>query len=117
MAGYDCGVTSGGSSTIDRSNVTDFVVACVEIPRYDVAVSVSGLPKNTSVVIQNNGAANQVTASADGTYAFPFRQYAGTNYFVTIATQPAKGSCTVPQPAGTAQPCMPPIAVTCKPGN
>ncbi len=117
VAGYDCSVTSGGSGTIDRSNVTDVVVACVEIPRYDVSVSVSGLPKNTSVVIQNNGMANQITASADGSYAFPFRQYAATNYNVTIVTQPAKGSCTVPQPSGTVQPGMQPIAVVCKQGN
>jgi len=117
VAGYNCSVTSGGSGTIDRSDVTDVVVACVEIPRYDVPVSVSGLPKNTSVVIQNNGSLNQITASADGSYTFPFRQYAGTNYSVTIVTQPAKGSCTVPQPFGTVQPDMQPIAVACGQGN
>jgi hypothetical protein len=117
VAGYDCSVTSGGSGTIVRSNVTDVVVACVEIPRYDVPVSVSGLPKSTSVVIQNNGSANQITASADGSYAFPFRQYAGTNYFVSIVSQPAKGSCAVPQPSGTVQPDMQPIAVVCGQGN
>jgi hypothetical protein len=114
VAGYNCSVTSGGSGTIERSNVTDVVVACVEIPRYEVPVSVSGLPRNTSVVIQNNGSANQITASADGAYTFPFRQYAGTNYFVSIVTQPAKGSCTVPQPVGTVQPDMPPIEVVCR---
>ncbi len=114
VAGYNCSVTSGGSGTINRSNVTDVVVACVEIPRYDVPVSVSGLPSSTSVVIQNNSSANQITASADGSYAFPFRQYAGTNYFVSIATQPATGSCTVPQPSGTVQPDIQPIAVVCK---
>lgn len=114
VPGYNCSVASGGSGTIERSNVTDVVIACVEIPRYDVPVSVSGLARNTSVVIQNNGAVNQVTASADGAYTFPIRQYADTNYYVTIVTQPAKGSCTVPQPVGTVQPGMLPIEVVCK---
>jgi hypothetical protein len=113
VAGYTCSVTSGGSGTIERSDVTDVVVSCVEIPRYDVAVSVSGLRSGSSVVIQNNNAANQITATADGTYNFPFKQYADTPYGVTIVTQSTRANCTVPQPLGVVTPDMAPIEVQC----
>ena len=113
VPGYTCGVTSGGSGTIARSNVTNIVVSCVLNPTYDVPVAVSGLPAGGTVVIQNNGSANRITATSDGPYNFPFQQYADTNYFVTIATQPAGGLCTVPSPGGTVTPGMSPIAVTC----
>jgi hypothetical protein len=113
VPGYTCSVTSGGSGTIERSDVTNVVVSCVEIPRYDVAVSVSGLRSGGSVVIQNNGAANQVTATADGTYVFPFKQYDNTNYFVSIVTQTTRANCTVPQPVGVFTAGMAPIDVQC----
>ena len=113
VAGYTCSVTSGGSGTIERSNVTDVAISCIEIPRYDVPVSVSGLRVGQSVVIQNNGALNQVTATGDGTFMFPYKQYADTNYFVSIATQPTRGTCSVPQPVGVVTPDMLPIAVQC----
>jgi hypothetical protein len=113
VPGYTCSVTSGGSGTILRSNVTGVVVSCVLIPRYDVPVSVNGLPVGNSVVIQNNGAANQITATDNKIYNFPFQQYADTNYFVTIVSQPAGASCTVPQPFGVVTPDMLPIAVQC----
>lgn len=115
VPGYTCGVTSGGSGTIARRNVTDIVVSCVLIPRYDVPVAVSGLPAGGTVVIQNNGSANRITATSDGPYNFPFQQYADTSYTVTIVTQPVGGSCTVPSPLGTVIPGMSPIAVTCLP--
>ncbi len=113
VPGYTCSVTSGGSGTIERSNVTDVAVFCVEIPRYEVAVLVSGLRMGSSVVIQNNGAANQFTATDDGTYKFPFKQYADTNYNVAIVTQPTRGTCTVSQPFGVVTPNMLPIEVQC----
>ena len=113
VAGYDCSVTSGGSGTILRSNVTGVEVACVLIPRYDVPVSVTGLPADSSVVIQNNGALNRVTATGNGLYVFPFKQYAETNYSVTIVTQPTGASCTVPLPVGVVKPDMSPLEVTC----
>jgi hypothetical protein len=113
VPGYTCSVTSGGSGTIERSNVSDVAVSCVEIPRYDVPVSVSGLRAGSSVVIQNNGAANQITATADGTYIFPFKQYADTPYGVQIVTQTTRANCTVPQPLGVVTPDMLPIEVQC----
>ena len=113
VVGYTCGVTSGGSGTIARSNVTDVLVSCVLNPTYDVPVFVSGLPAGGTVVIQNNGSANRITATSDGPYNFPIQQYADTSYTVTIATQPVGGFCTVPSPLGTVTPGMSPIAVTC----
>jgi hypothetical protein len=114
VPGYTCSVTSGGSGKILRSNVTDIAVSCVLIPRYDVPVSVSGLPLGSSVVIQNNfSSLNQFTATDNGAYKFPYQQYAGTSYYVTVATQPTGASCTVPQPGGVVAAGMSPIAVTC----
>jgi hypothetical protein len=113
VPGYNCSVTSGGSGTIERSDVTDVVVTCVEIPRYDVSVSVSGLRSGHSVVIQNNGAANQVTATADGTYIFPFKQFDNTGYGVSIVSQTTRANCTVPQPVGVFTAGMAPIEVLC----
>ena len=113
VGGYTCSVTGGGSGTIMRSDVTGVEVACVLIPKYDVPVSVTGLPADSSVVIQNNGALNRVTATGNGLYVFPFKQYAETNYSVTIVTQPTGASCTVPLPVGVVKPDMSPLEVTC----
>lgn len=110
--GHECSVTSGGSGTISRSNVTDVVVTCID-QRYDVVVSVSGLPAGNTVLIQNTITSNRVTATADGTYKFPIRQYANTAYNVSIVTQPANATCTVPQAGGTVTPGMGPIPVVC----
>jgi len=96
--GHNCSVTSGGSGIIARSDVTGVVVTCVDL-RYDVSVTVSGLPAGNSVVIQNTGNINQVTAAANGTYRFPFRQFPNTTYSVTIAAQPANASCSVTSPS------------------
>jgi hypothetical protein len=96
--GHSCSVTSGASGTIARSDVTGVVVTCVDL-RYDVNVTVSGLPAGNRVVIQNTLAINQITASADGTFRFPIRQFGGTGYSVTIAAQPANASCAVTGPS------------------
>lgn len=110
--GHLCSVTGGGSGTIARSNVTDVVVTCVD-QRYDVVVSVSGLRSGNTVLIQNAITSNRVTATADGTYKFPIRQYLGTAYSVSIVTQPVGATCAVPQPTGSVGPDMGSIPVVC----
>ncbi len=60
----------------------------------NISVSVIGLPKNTSVVLQNNGG-NNLTVSANGTSSFNGVYSSGLPYAITVSTQPAGATCTV----------------------
>lgn len=116
VAGYDCAVTSGGTGTIERSDVTNVVVTCTLRQLYPIPVQVTGLAAGSTVVIRNNFNSLQlITATADGTYNFPYPQYGATSYYVDVLTQPAAGSCTVPQPSGTVSATMSPVQVVCTP--
>lgn len=53
-----------------------------------------------TVVLQNN-AGETLTASTDGTFAFPTAVAHGGAYAVTVATQPAGQTCTVSHGSGT----------------
>lgn len=60
----------------------------------NIRVSVTGLPANTSVVLQNNGT-NNLTVSANGTSSFYGAYPSGSAYAITVLTQPAGETCTV----------------------
>ncbi|MGY4830534.1 hypothetical protein ACVNIS_18330 [Sphaerotilaceae bacterium SBD11-9] len=65
-----------------------------------VGGTVSGLPSSTSVTLQLN-AANDLTVSANGSFAFGDTVAAGGSYAVTVLTQPVGASCAVTNASGT----------------
>lgn len=103
----------GGSGTIAASNVTAVVVTCVT-NTYSVGGSISGLA-GAGLVLEDNGGAD-LAVSASGSFTFTTPIASGSNYAVTVKTQPTAPSqtCTA---AGTSGPitnaAITSVAVTC----
>ena len=77
---------------------------------YTIGGSVSGL--NGSVVLQNNGGDN-LTVSSNGPFMFFTALDYGSNYAVTVLTQPTGQTCTVSNGTGTANANVTDIAISC----
>ncbi len=90
---------SGGAGTIGGGNVTTVVVDC-SVDHFTVGGVVSGLVG--SVVLQNN-AGDDITVTANGSFAFPTTVASGATYAVTVETQPGSPSqtCVVTSGSGT----------------
>ena len=70
---------------------------------YPVNVTVSGLDSNSSGLVLQNNAADDLSIHADGTYAFNTEIEDGQAYSVTVVSQPASPNqvCTVSNPDGS----------------
>lgn len=90
--GKACSVTHG-SGTVAGANITNVAVACSTVT-YPVNVSVSGLPLGKSIVLQDNGV-DDLTISGNGVTPFQTTLSMGTNYAVSIMTQPLPFNCSV----------------------
>jgi Kelch motif len=90
---------SGGTGTTGASDIWSVVVNC-DVNAYTLGGTVTGLA--SSVVVQDEGG-NDLTLSANGTYAFPVPRKSGTPYAVAVKTQPSGPTqvCTVTNAAGT----------------
>lgn len=104
---------AGGTGTIGGADVTSIAVNC-DTNKFAIGGSVSGLD-GTGLVLQNNGG-NDLSLSADGTFAFSAAIASGASYAITIKSQPTNPwqTCTMTNAAGTvdASPIAN-IAVTC----
>jgi N-acetylneuraminic acid mutarotase len=89
---------SNGAGTIGSVDVTNVAVACVSTTS-TIGVIVSGLINN-GLVLQLNGS-NSLPITANGSATFPTALSAGTNYTVSVGTQPQSQSCTVSNGTGT----------------
>jgi len=96
--GQSCEVWNG-TGTVGASPVSSLFVTCTAVDR-TVSGTVSGLNSGRSLVLQDDGA-NSVTVSADGTFTFATPVAGGTNYGVTVLTQPSGQSCSVTDGTGT----------------
>lgn len=115
-SGQTC-VVANGSGTIAGANVTDVTVSCQPNPPpvryYTVGGMISGL--SGTVVLQDNGG-DDLTLSADGSFAFATPLAEGSSYNVTVASQPANQLCTITNGAGTIGSAnVTSVAVTCSP--
>ncbi len=90
---------SGASGTIGNGPVTTVVVDCA-VDRFTVGGIVAGLAG--TVVLQNN-AGDDITISANGSFAFPTTVASGATYAVTVRTQPAtpRQTCVVTSASGS----------------
>ena len=80
-----CTVTYGGTGTA-TANVVIVQVTCTT-NTFTVGGTVSGL-SGSGLVLQNNGG-NNLTVSANGSFTFSTNVNRGSNYSVTILTQPS----------------------------
>jgi hypothetical protein len=110
-----CTVTNG-SGAIAFENITNVEVACV-LNTYTIGGTISGIPKDDQVMLQNNGNNNLVlSVNGDFTFATPLDD--GSKYEVTVKktlTRPY-WKCTVQNATGTmAGSNVTDIAVDCYP--
>lgn len=106
-----CSVANA-TGTLAGTNVSNVDVTCVT-NQFTVGGNVSGLTGD-QVVLQNNGG-DDIAINADGGFTFT-AQNDGTDYNVTVATQPGNPSqtCSVANAAGTlAGAGVSNVAVTC----
>ncbi|MGA2710769.1 MAG: kelch repeat-containing protein [Steroidobacteraceae bacterium] len=96
--GESCTVTNG-SGTILSSNVGSVTVSCAA-NLYPVSGSLTGLLSGRSLILQDNGG-NSTTVNANGTVNFSTPVASGSNYSVTVFSQPAGQNCTVTNGSGT----------------
>jgi N-acetylneuraminic acid mutarotase len=96
--GATCTV-GNGSGTIVASNVSNVTVGCVP-NLYPISGNLSGLLGGRTLTLQDNGA-NSTVLSANGTFNFSTPVASGSNYSVTVFSQPAGQSCSVTNGSGT----------------
>lgn len=97
-SGQTCTVTNG-SGTIASANVTNVTVNCSAATAFSVGGTVSGLT-GTGLVLQNNGGDN-LSITANGTFAFATALPNSATYSVTVLTQPGGQACSVTNGSGT----------------
>lgn len=93
--GAKCSVEAG-TGTVGNADVSSVVVNCT-VDKHVIGGTVSGLIDK--VVLQNGG--DTVTATSNGSFAFPIPLPTGSSYAVTIARQPAGQTCAVTSGTGT----------------
>jgi alpha-tubulin suppressor-like RCC1 family protein len=108
-----CGVTNGyGGDTL--GNVTYVQVLCITTTvTYTIGGTVTGL-SGTGLVLQNNSG-NNLAISANGNFTFSTPVASGSNFSVTVFTQPSgpAQNCVVTGGSGNADANITSILVTC----
>lgn len=110
-AGQYCELTnSAGAVDTNGDNVTSINAVCVNTAT--LGGTVSGLTSGTAVTLSNGSVLLPV--AANGSFAFPGVLTQGTNYQVTVATQPVGLNCTVLNGVGTVtSTSLTAVTVTC----
>jgi N-acetylneuraminic acid mutarotase len=97
-AGESC-VVGNGSGTVMGANIANVSVVCTpEV--YAVGGTVGGLLPGRTLVLGDNGG-NDATVSANGAFTFSTGVPSGSNYAVTVRTQPDGQSCAITDGSGT----------------
>ncbi len=96
--GLNCTVANG-SGTVEAANVSSVAVSCIAAPTYSVGGSIAGLG-NTGLTLSNGGENLSIAANA-GSFAFANLLSPGTDYNVTVGTQPTSQICSVVNGTGT----------------
>lgn len=102
---------SNGSGTISGANVTNIAVTCV------ATFTISGTVRFLSgggLVLQNNGGDN-LPINASGSFTFTTTLASGTNYNITVLTQPTSPSqtCGITNGKGLATGNVSAVLITC----
>ena len=122
-AGENCTVT-GGSGTVGAANNPSIGITCVTATgttttgtastgTFTIGGTVAGLASGDSVVLDDNGG-DALTISTSGAFMFATALASGSQYAVTIGTQPTDANCVVTSGAGTVSAAnVTNVAVTC----
>jgi RNase P/RNase MRP subunit p29 len=112
-AGLTCSVANG-SGTAGAANVSDVQVTCSSLSYY-LGGSVSGLTSGASGLQLSDGA-ETLPVSANGAFQFVKKVAYGSNYAVSVATQPPGTTCSVSNATGTMPAAdVTTVQVTCSP--
>jgi hypothetical protein len=95
--GQNCTVTGGLGANV-TANVTGVGIDCSTYT-FTIGGTLSGLGNSETVTLLNNGA-NPTVLSATGLFSLSPAVPYGTNYDVTVGTQPSGQTCTVSNPSG-----------------
>jgi len=95
-SGMTCSVPNG-SGSMPAAPVTNVAVYCSPLP-YTVGGTVTGLTQ-AGLVLANGG--DLLNVSASGNFTMPQSVAYGSNYQVTVRTQPTGQTCTVQNGSGT----------------
>ncbi len=104
---------SNANGVMPANDVVNVAIVCTpQVSTYTLGGSISGL--STGGLVLANGADTLPVAANATSYSMPTAMTAGSNYAVTVGTQPAGLTCTVANASGT----MPAsnvsnVAVTC----
>jgi hypothetical protein len=77
-----------------------FLVGCGGVLDATIGGAVTGLSGGTEVSLLDNGT-DQITVSANGNFTFDAKIEAGSNYNVTVYSQPIGETCTVSDGSGS----------------
>jgi urocanate hydratase len=103
---------SNGSGTV-TGTVTNVSISCVV--SYTIGGAISGL--NVSSVVLANAGATVAVSSGSSTWSFPISFATGSNYSVTVQTQPAGETCQITSGgSGTLSANVNSVTVACAPG-
>lgn len=104
---------ANGSGTVTSASVTNITIVCSSTS-YNIAITVSGLPPNTSAGLQDNGSDNLSVSASGVATNFNTPVASGAAYAVTVTKQPAGATCAVgANGSGTVASSNVSVAVTC----
>jgi hypothetical protein len=103
-----CSVSNASGTA--NANVSNVTVTC-STTTYTIGGTLSGLTSG-KVVLEDNGGDN-LSLSANGTFNFATALAAGSNYAVTVSTQPSGQFCAIANDTGIANADVTDIQVTC----
>jgi hypothetical protein len=95
--GETCAVANGSGTIL--SNSVSLTVSCIP-NRYPISGTLTGLLSGRSIILQDNGAGSTMV-SGNGEFVFATSVASGSNYSVTVFTQPAGQTCSVSNGSGT----------------
>lgn len=107
--GQTCTVSNNQGNA--NANISNVSLTCSSLA-YTIGGNLTGLGAAKTVVLQNN-AGNDLTLSANGVFSFLSAVAAGSNYDVTVKTQPVGQTCTATSTQGTANANVSNVAVNC----
>jgi len=106
--------TNANTSNYINSTITQTIITNVNqttVSYYSIGGSIIGL--SGSVTLQNNGG-DDLILSSNGNFTFSFNIANGTDYVVTVSSQPAGQTCAVSQETGRISGAnITDVAVTC----
>ena len=91
---------TNGKGKVSGADISNIAVACEDLPAntYTIGGTVDGMMGDT-LVLENNG--EEIKITSDGPFTFPTPLADGTDYKVTIKSQPEGTSCTITNNEGT----------------